>query len=80
MKLTAKDLYDLKVIDKVIREPKEMNDEGFSKVTANLKKEIKSELAKLEKLTKEEIVQNRYEKFRNISGFKNKEEKDVIRK
>lgn len=80
MKLTAKDLFDLKVIDKVIKEPKEMDDEGFCKITASLKKEIKSELSNLEKLTKEEIVENRYEKFRNISGFKNKEEKDVIRK
>ena len=80
MKLTAKDLYDLKVIDKVIKEPKEMDNEGFNKVTANLKKEIKSELSKLSEMTKDEIVQNRYEKFRKISGFKNKEEKDVIRK
>ena len=40
MKLTAKDLYELKVIDKIIKEPKGEIEESFQKVSQNLKKEI----------------------------------------
>lgn len=69
MKLTAKDLYDLNVIDKIIKEPLEMNEENFIQVAQNIKKEIKRETLKLMNKTQEEIVQNRYEKFRNINGF-----------
>ena len=65
MKLTAKDLYDLKVIDKVIKEPKE----NFKKIENNLKKEINTTITEMNKLSTEDIVQNRYEKFRNMGEF-----------
>lgn len=71
MKLTAKDLYDLKVIDKIIKEPKEDNEENFKKIANNLKKEIDISITEMNKLTKEEIVQNRYEKFRHMGEFIN---------
>ena len=41
MKLTAKDLYELKMIDHVIKEPKGDEEESFLKVARSLKKEIK---------------------------------------
>jgi len=66
MKLTAKDLYDLKVVDKIIKEPLEMNEEEFLEITESIKKEVKKEITKMLKMTKEEIVENRYEKFRKI--------------
>ena len=66
MKLTAKDLYDLKVIDKTIKEPEQMDDENFIKVANSLKKEIKSSINEMNKLSSEDIVKNRYEKFRNM--------------
>ena len=69
MKLTAKDLYDLKVIDKVIKEPKEDNEENFKKIENNLKKEINTTITEMNKLSTEDIVQNRYEKFRNMGEF-----------
>ena len=69
MKLTAKDLYELKVIDKIIKEPIEMTEEEFRKVAKNIRKEIKKEISNISKMTTQEIVNNRYEKFRNISGF-----------
>lgn len=69
MKLTAKDLYELKVIDKIIKEPIEMTEEEFMKVAKNIRKEIKKEISNISKMTTQEIVNNRYEKFRNISGF-----------
>jgi acetyl-CoA carboxylase carboxyl transferase subunit alpha len=70
MKLTAQDLYDFKVIDKIIKEPLEVTDENFVKITDNIKKEIKLEIARMNKLSKEELVEERYQKFRSISNFK----------
>ena len=70
MKLTANDLFELKVIDKIIKEPKENNEENFKKVSYNLKKEIQKEIKQMQNLNEEEIVENRYEKFRNMGEFK----------
>lgn len=66
MKLTAKDLYSLKVIDKIIKEPIEMQEEDFAKVSDDIKKEIKKEISRMKKLSKDEIIEERYSKFRNI--------------
>lgn len=70
MKLTAKDLYSLKVIDKIIKEQIEMKDDDFEKVSEDLKKEIKKEISRMKKLSKDEILEERYEKFRNIKELK----------
>ena len=70
MRLTAKDLYDLKVIDKIIKEPVEMEEEDFEKVSQSIQKEIQKEIRKMQKMTEEELVEQRYEKFRSISGFR----------
>ncbi len=69
MKLTAKDLYDLKVIDKVIKEPKGEELESFLKVSKSLKKEIQKTIQEMKDMTPEEIVENRYQKFRNMGEF-----------
>lgn len=71
MKLTAKDLYDLKVIDKIIKEPKGEEQETFEKVVNSLKMQINKALNEMKSLTQEEIVQTRYEKFRNMGEFIN---------
>ena len=68
MKLTADDLYKMKVIDKVIKEPEGEIEESFKTVASNLKEEIKSSIMEMKKLSKEEIRENRYEKFRNMGG------------
>lgn len=70
MKLTAKDLLELGVIDDIIKEHDEVN-----KTSDNIKKYIKSVLLKYKDKTKEEIVEERYLKFRNIKFFR---EGDVI--
>lgn len=70
MKLTAKDLYDLKVIDKIIKEPLEITEEDFNKITKNIRKEIINTIKTLKELDESEIVESRYEKFRKIEGFK----------
>lgn len=62
MKLTAYDLYDLKVIDKIIEESDE---------TANtLKCEICKVIDELLQLSDEGLVEDRYAKFRNIGEYK----------
>ncbi len=70
MKLTAKDLYELKVIDKMIKEPKGEIEESFQKVSQNLKKEIVKTIQEMNLLKPEELVEKRYEKFRNMGEFK----------
>lgn len=69
MKLTAKDLYELKIIDKIISEPEIMSEEHFNIISNSLKESIIQEILKLKKLSEKEIVENRYQKFRKISGF-----------
>lgn len=69
MKLTAKDLYELNVIDKIIPEKNEISEENFSKTSEILKKEIIKEIKKTNKMTSEQIVDERYKKFRNITSF-----------
>ena len=41
MKLTAKELYEMKIIDKIIEEPIEINNKDFEKITENIKENIK---------------------------------------
>ena len=69
MKLTAKDLYELNVIDKIIPEKNEISEENFSKTSEILKKEKIKEIKKTNKMTSEQILEERYKKFRNITSF-----------
>ncbi len=68
MKLTAKDLYDLEVIDKIIKEPTCDEEESFKKIAKNLKKEIKATMLEMSDKSSEEILEERYTKFRNMGG------------
>lgn len=69
MKLTAKDLYEMKVIDTIIPEPVEMKESGFEQVIKTIKQEIETDIAKMQQKTKTEIVEERYQKFRNLGEF-----------
>lgn len=69
MKLTANDLYQLKVIDKVIKEP--IGEGSLEKISKNLRKEIQTSISKLNKLDEQAIVEDRYIKFRNMGEFIN---------
>ena len=68
MKLTAKDLYDLEVIDKIIKEPTCDEEESFKKIAKNLKKEIKATMLEMSDKSSEEILEERYTKFINMGG------------
>ena len=66
MKLTAEDLYELNVIDKIIKEPEK---ENFDKICKDMKKEIISEITRIKNKTPNEIVDERYQKFRKMGEF-----------
>lgn len=69
MKLTAEDLYKFGVIDKIIKEPKVEEQEALEKISKDIKKEIKAIISQMKDKTSEEIVENRYQKFRNIRYY-----------
>lgn len=66
MKATAKDLKDLELIDKIIKEPEGGAEKDFTSVTNELKKYILKELKVLKELSKKELIAKRYEKFRSM--------------
>lgn len=70
MKLTAKDLYELKIIDKIMKEPKGEEEESFLKVAKSLKKEIQKTMEEMKDKSPEVIVEERYQKFRNMGEYK----------
>lgn len=70
MKLTANDLYDLEVIDEVLEEPEGGADKDIKKMSEVIKDEIVSITKKLVKIPKEELIENRYLKFRKMGEYK----------
>lgn len=70
MKMTAGDLKKFKVIDKIINEPIGGAQNDLEGVAENLKKEILSATKKFKKLSVDELVQERYQKFRNMGEYK----------
>lgn len=66
MKLTAKDLYEFGIIDDIIKEPQKDKEEAFNKTSKDLKNKIVNITKELKKLSEEEIVENRYKKFRKM--------------
>ena len=69
MKLTAKDLYELHIIDKIIKEPKGDEEESFLKVAKSLKKEIQKTIQQMKGMSPEDMVEQRYQKFRNMGEY-----------
>ena len=65
MKLTARDLYNFKIIDKIIEEKEE-----FEIVAKNMSQEILKLVNELSTMSKTEIIQHRYSKFRQIGDYK----------
>ena len=65
MKITAKDLTELGIIDDIIKE-KDNQEENLEFVSAELKEYITKTLKKLTKLKTEDLLNLRYEKYRKI--------------
>jgi acetyl-CoA carboxylase carboxyl transferase subunit alpha len=70
LKLTAKDLYELKLIDGIIKEPLGGAHRKPQDAAENIKQAIKKELAAFKNISKEKLLESRYEKFRSIGVFK----------
>lgn len=66
MKLTAQDLLDLKVVDKVIEEDIAFLKEDFAINMTRLEKVLDEELKALEKMPGDRLQKDRVEKFRRI--------------
>ena len=65
MKLTAQDLYDFKIIDKIIGEQ-----DGFKATAKNMREEILIQITELNKISENDLVEQRYSKFRQIGDYK----------
>lgn len=65
LKLTAEELLNLKVVERSIREPKDPK-EGFEKVYQRLRRDLYSALCQGKKLSPEELVERRYQRFRRM--------------
>ncbi|WP_224369981.1 acetyl-CoA carboxylase carboxyltransferase subunit alpha [Hyalangium versicolor] len=69
LKLTAKDLLGLKVIDEVVPEPAGGAHRDAAKTAENLGKVLRKHLGELAELTPDELVKDRYDKFRALGVF-----------
>ncbi|MEA3347156.1 MAG: acetyl-CoA carboxylase carboxyltransferase subunit alpha [Candidatus Auribacterota bacterium] len=77
LKLTAKDLLALKVVDEVIPEPLGGAHRDYDTAAEYVKKAIVKNLTVLGKIPVSELVENRYKKFRKLGVYK--EEKNENR-
>ncbi len=66
MKLTAKDLLDLGVIDEVIKEPNGNAKTDVEKMAETLKKKIVAITEELQAIKVDDLVEQRYQKFRKM--------------
>jgi acetyl-CoA carboxylase carboxyl transferase alpha subunit len=64
MKITASDLMEMGIIEKIIAEPVEGLAENSEPVMENIKQEIDNFLDRMDKMSVEEITEERYNKFR----------------
>lgn len=66
MKITAKDLKNLRIIEKVIREPEPANEENLPEIAEEIREDLDGFLRKSCQKTREQIVEERYERFRRM--------------
>ena len=66
MKLTAADLKDLGIIEKIIPEPEHYTAENMEAVCSNLEKEIRIFLEQYGRMGEQKLTENRYQRFRRM--------------
>ncbi|HET7874912.1 MAG TPA: acetyl-CoA carboxylase carboxyltransferase subunit alpha, partial [Methylomirabilota bacterium] len=69
MRITAPDLLRLGVIDGIVPEPVGGAHRNWEETAANLRVALRDELWELKSRTPEQLVDERYEKFRRIGAF-----------
>lgn len=71
MKITAEDLKNYDIIEDVIEEREPANYENMDELSAVLREKIKRFLERYSEKTEEELVNERYDRFRKIGGMEN---------
>lgn len=69
LKLTAKDLLELDIVDEVIPEPLGGAHKDYDATAANLKKALLKHLDRLLDLDEDQLLEQRYKKYRKIGEF-----------
>jgi acetyl-CoA carboxylase carboxyl transferase subunit alpha len=69
LKLTARDIKELDVIDEIVKEPLGGAHRDHDAIASTLKEALARNLSELKKLTPDELVKGRYDKFRKMSRF-----------
>ncbi len=66
MRMTAKDLKELGVIEKIIREPQPANAQNLEEIAKQMAEEIRGFLIRYLPMGKEQLARQRYERFRKL--------------
>jgi acetyl-CoA carboxylase carboxyl transferase subunit alpha len=69
LKLTAEDLLQQKIIDRIVPEPLGGAHKNHDEIAKTLKAILKEELANLIKVKPEKLIQNRLEKFGKMGVY-----------
>ncbi|MCI3925134.1 acetyl-CoA carboxylase carboxyltransferase subunit alpha [Paenibacillus sp. TRM 82003] len=69
MRITAKDMLDLEIVEGIIPEPKGGAHREVAQQAASIKEAVWRELQQLRSLTPEQLREDRYHKFRKIGKF-----------
>ncbi len=69
LKFTAKDLYELGVVDEIIPEPLGGAHRDHRQMASTLKNFLCTNLERLSKIPRDELLERRYQKFRKIGVF-----------
>ena len=64
MKITASDLKNLGIVEEIIEEEEPIGIDNIEEITEGMRMKIEAFLEKYKNMTKEEITQERYERFR----------------
>ncbi|WP_047985076.1 acetyl-CoA carboxylase carboxyl transferase subunit alpha [Ornithinibacillus californiensis] len=70
MKITAPDLFELGIIDEIIAEPKGGAHRNIKQQAENIDKVIEKSLVELNKLSVDELLEKRWEKYKQIGDYK----------
>ncbi len=79
MKLTSKELFNLKIVDEIIEEPTGGAHRDREKILENIRISLEKNLVEFEKLSREEVINLRKNKFLKIGrggGFSSKLDED----
>lgn len=69
MKITAEDLHELKIADEVVKEPLGGAHQDVEMQAKNIKRTFETHLKELSSFSKEQLVEDRYQKFRTIGSY-----------